>query len=97
MSWPPEPDEATTWTTVRTYGGEPVAVREVRLWGELVRVDADGLVLCPGCLRMVTTADLARPDNPHPIGLPRQGGTLIGPMRPDRPEPPEPSVRDLKW
>ncbi len=79
--WPPPPNPSTIWRTwwVGPYGRrEKVRCRPTPLWGREVLVDEAGLVYCHGCAEFVGVADLARPDNGHPVGLPfRLDGRLI--------------------
>lgn len=87
-TWPPPPGPGDRFDHKRLVDrtGPPwVTCRLVRLWGADVWLHDDtGRVWCPCCLRLVDVDELARADNPHPIGLPRaRSGTLL-PMGNDR-------------
>ena len=71
-TWPPPATPETSWRHLRTIDGDLVRLRSVRLWGKTVGVSDEELarVWCDYCLSLVDVNELARPDNPHVVGLP---------------------------
>lgn len=71
--WPPPVPADVVWQKVVTLdnAGErvPVQVREARLWGQRVLIDATGDVFCDGCCQLVPVAVLGRRPNQHRVGL----------------------------
>lgn len=79
--WPPPVTASTRWQRIRlprapiTDRGEEV--RQVRLWGQVVWVNAAGAVYCPGCGDFRTTDELSGPLSTCSVGLRR--GAIEGP------------------
>jgi hypothetical protein len=87
--WPPPVPADVQWQLVVAldpFGGKVErAVREVRLWGQRVLIDADGDVWCDGCAQLVPVAVLGRPGHSHRVGLYRG---RLNPLLTDMPTQP---------
>lgn len=101
-TWPPAPAPGDEYADrpVRDHpeGVRRVPCRRVVLWGQPVWLhDATGRVWCPCCFTLVNVAELGRPDNSHPVGLPVRQGVLL-PMAPDDgPGQKQRTPWDLEW
>lgn len=79
-TWPPPADESTVWRRYRlsdVTGASP-PLRRVRLWGNVVEVDADGLIWCAGCEELLTPQQLQEPNNGHVPAPAFTRGVMVG-------------------
>jgi hypothetical protein len=103
--WPAAERPSDVWCTVPLRDVEKpgrallTRLRQVRLWGADVLVDAAGAVYCDSCWRTVPVADLGRPNSHHTGAVAL--GPLDGALQPmsadDREPPPDRSFLAMRW
>lgn len=64
--WPPPVTDEVKWHHIYLAAQQrSVHVREVKLWGKRVHIDADNKVLCTGCQELLEPQQLLEPGNGH--------------------------------